>query len=78
MGLSYAITIPMMRRAWFLFQEQERRDRAIFSAPAMRRRLMARLRNEALTWGPAFLRTWLRSSSKVTSRTQWTLFSMDQ
>jgi hypothetical protein len=37
---------------------------------ARRRTLMARLRREAMTWGPLLVRTWERSSSKVTSRCQ--------
>ncbi|MBQ1030319.1 hypothetical protein ACX27O_26970 [Micromonospora sp. SD19] len=30
-----------------------------------------------MTWGLVPVRIWERSSSSVTSRTQWTLFSMD-
>ena len=39
---------------------------------------MARLRSVAITWGPAPRRIWERSSSKVTSRTQWRRFSIVQ
>jgi hypothetical protein len=39
---------------------------------------MARLRIEAITCAPAPLRTRERSSSKVTSRTQWRRFSIVQ
>jgi hypothetical protein len=38
--------------------------------------LMTRLRREAMTWGPAPVRTWEWSSAKVTSRTQCRLFSI--
>jgi len=47
-------------------------------APASRKREMARLRRVAITCGPAPRRIWERSSSKVTSRTQWRRFSMVQ
>ena len=47
-------------------------------APARRCRLMARLRRMAMTSGPLPVRAWWRSSPKVTSRTQWSLFSMCQ
>ena len=36
------------------------------------------LRSAAMTWGPVPVRIWDRSSSQVTSRIQWTVFSMDQ
>jgi hypothetical protein len=36
------------------------------------------LRSEAITRAPAALRIWLRSSSKVTSRTQCKRFSIVQ
>ena len=39
-------------------------------APARRCRLIARLRREAMTCGACPVRTWERSSAKVTSRTQ--------
>ena len=38
---------------------------------ARRMRLMARLRRAAMIWGPLAVRSWWRSSSKTTSRTQW-------
>ena len=38
-------------------------------APALRRMLMAKLRNVAMTWGAERRRTWERSSSKMRSRT---------
>ena len=41
-------------------------------------RLMARLRRAAMIWGPLAVRSWWRSSSKTTSRTQWSRFSMAQ
>jgi hypothetical protein len=37
-------------------------------APTRRSRLIPVLRRVAMTWGPAWVRTWERSSSKVTSR----------
>ncbi len=55
-----------------------RRAGAISGAPASRKREMARLRSVAITCGPAPRRTWDRSSSKVTSRTQWSRFSIVQ
>jgi hypothetical protein len=45
-------------------------------APAQRNRPMVVLRSAAITCGMAPVRTWERSSSKVTSRTQWDLFSI--
>jgi hypothetical protein len=39
---------------------------------------IARLRRIAIILGALPERTWERSSSKVTSRTQWLRFSMDQ
>ena len=51
---------------------------AISGAPARRSKEMARLRRVAITWGPAPRRIWERSSSKVTSRTQWRRFSIVQ
>ena len=39
---------------------------------------MAKLRSEAITCAPAPVRTRERSSSKVTSRTQWRRFSIVQ
>ena len=47
------------------------------SAPVIGRP-MARLRNAAIISGVLPARTWERSSSKVTSRTQWERFSMRQ
>jgi hypothetical protein len=47
-------------------------------APASRNRPMAVLRSAASTWGAAPVRTWLLSSSKVTSRTQCKPFSIAQ
>ena len=50
----------------------------MFSTPVSRSRLIAVLRMVAITLGALRVRTWERSSSKVTSRTQWILFSMPQ
>src|SRR5664279_3656179 len=47
-------------------------------APARRCRLMARFRSVAITCGPLPVRTWLRSSPNVTSRTQCRRTSMHQ
>ena len=47
-------------------------------APVRRNKLMAVLRSVAITWGAFPVRTWERSSSKVTSRTQCSRFSMPQ
>ena len=44
----------------------------MFWEPVCRRRPMTAFLRAAITWGAAPVRTWLRSSSKVTSRTQWT------
>ena len=41
-------------------------------------RLMVKLRSPAIIWGAAPVLTWERSSSNVTSRTQWTRFSIPQ
>ena len=57
---------------------QVRRAAAMLVAPTRRRRAIPRLRSPAHTWGAAPLRTWLRSSSKVTSRTQCNPFSIPQ
>ena len=43
-----------------------------------RMRLMARLRRVAMTCGPLPVRGWWRSSSKTTSLTQWSRFSVPQ
>ena len=43
-----------------------------------RMRLMARLRRAAMTCGPLAVRSWWRSSSKTTSRIQWSRFSIPQ
>jgi hypothetical protein len=45
-------------------------------APARRCRLIAVFRSVAMTCGPLPVRTWDRSSSKVTSRTRCRRFSM--
>ena len=45
-------------------------DEAMFKAPASLKRLMARFLRLAMALAPFFLRTWLRSSSNVTSRIQ--------
>jgi len=74
----YATARPMSRKVLFLSHEQRRIPFAMYRAPAMRNTLIARLRKVAITCGPPFLRIRDRSSSKVTSRTQWTPFSMDQ
>jgi hypothetical protein len=44
-------------------------------APARRNKLMTVLRSVAITWGAFPVRTWERSSSKVTSRTPCSRFS---
>ena len=45
---------------------------------ARRMRLMARLRRAAMIWGPLPVRSWWRSSSKMTSLLQWSRFSILQ
>ena len=52
-------------RAWC------RRAAAMLWCPSRRSRVMAVLRRPAMTRGALPVRTWERSSSKVTSRTQW-------
>lgn len=47
-------------------------------APVKRSTLMAGLRTVAITWGAFPVRTWERSWSKVTSRTQCSRFLMPQ
>ena len=39
---------------------------------------MVRLRRAAMISGPLAVRSWWRSSSKTTSRTQWSRFSIPQ
>ena len=51
-----------------------RQASAMLVAPRSRCRLTTVLRTVAVTCGPAPVRTVERSSSNVTSRTQWTLF----
>lgn len=51
---------------------------AIFGWPCSRNRLIAKLRRLAIVCGPEPVRICERSSSKVTSRTQCTLFSIPQ
>jgi len=48
----------------------------ILVAPVMRCRLIAMFRKVAMTCADVPVRVWDRSSSKVTSRTWWTPFSM--
>ena len=68
-----------MRRAHAsTFRDNQRVLFAMQFAPARRRMLIARFLSVAMTRGPLPLRTWLRSSSKVTSRTQWSEFSIRQ
>ena len=55
-----------------------RQAAAMLVEPARRCRLMARLRRLAMTAGPFPVRIWEWSSTKVTSRIQCSLFSMDQ
>src|SRR5664279_1771625 len=55
-----------------------RRPAAMLSHPAMRSRLMATLRQVAMTRGACPVRTWDWSSAKLTSRTQWRRFSTPQ
>ena len=50
----------------------------MFELPARRSAVRARLRKAAMTCGPAAVRTVDRSSSKATSRTQCSWFSMRQ
>ncbi len=50
----------------------------MFGRLAKRKRLIAKFRKVAMTRGADFVRTWDRSSSKVTSRTQCKPFSMAQ
>lgn len=51
---------------------------AMLVAPVRRWRLMTRLRRAAITAGPVPVRKREQSSSKVTSRTRWILFSIPQ
>ena len=55
-----------------------RSPRGTDSKPSRRRIAIARLRRIAIIRGPCRVRIWLRSSSKVTLRTQWLRFSIDQ
>jgi hypothetical protein len=54
----------------------QRSPAAMLVAPARRSTLIARLRSVAITRGAWPVRTWERSSSKVTSRTQCSRFSI--
>jgi len=67
---------PRAARARAGWAAQRRVAAAMFDSPRRRRRPMARLRKAAMHWGAVPARTWERSSSKVTSRTQCSLFSM--
>ena len=64
--------------AWLVCRAWWRKAAAMFVAPARRRMLMAVLRSAAMMCGAAPARVWERSSSKVTSRTQCSRFSMPQ
>ncbi len=55
-----------------------RRAAATLVWPAQRTRVVARLRSAAITWGAAAVHTWERSSSRLTSFTQCTWFSIFQ
>lgn len=68
----------MSRKTFVPKREQARRAGAMKGAPAILSSEIARLRSEAITRAPAALRIWLRSSSKVTSRTQCKRFSIVQ
>ncbi|OLM08469.1 hypothetical protein Ae706Ps2_6713c [Pseudonocardia sp. Ae706_Ps2] len=59
-------------RAWW------RSPAAMLVVPVSRSAAIARLRRAAMTCGPAAVRVWERSSSKETSRTQCSRFSMFQ
>jgi hypothetical protein len=51
---------------------------ALLTYPARRRMLMTRFLSVAMTWGPVPVRAVEASSPKVTSRTQWSWFSIFQ
>src|SRR4029453_1941006 len=70
--------MPMSSSANAGWAANRRQAAAILVSPAHRVRPMTVLRKAAITCGILPQRTWDRSSSKVTSRTQCDLFSMCQ
>jgi len=72
---SEAVTRAIARGAC---QAWVRSAAAMLRTPLRRNTPITRLRKAAITWGAAPVRIWQRSSSKVTSRTQWRRFSMPQ
>jgi len=69
---------PISVRAVWLFQESCRIAFAMFVAPDLRNIVMARFLSEARTRGAFPVLICERSSPKVSSRTQWRLFSIPQ
>lgn len=61
-----------------MLRPAQRRPFAMFANPRRRSAPIARLRSVARIRGAVPVRSWERSSSKVTSRTQWMQFSIFQ
>src|SRR5712692_1296489 len=74
--IQFSSAIPMSASAKTGWAAKQRQAAAIFVYPAQRIRPMTVLRSAAITCGMLPQRTCDRSSSKVTSRTQWDWFSI--
>src|SRR5262249_8264113 len=77
-AIQFSSCMPMSSSANAGWAANRRQAAAILVAPAHRVRPMTVLRKAAMTCGILPQRTWDRSSSKVTSRTQCDLFSICQ
>jgi len=69
---------PISLRARWVFKENQRRVLAILVAPHLRSMVITRFLRVAMTRGAVPVLICERSSRKVSSRTQWRLFSMPQ
>ncbi len=69
---------PISLRARWVFKENQRRVLAILVAPHLRSIVITRFLRVAMTRGAVPVLICERSSRKVSSRTQWRLFSMPQ
>src|SRR5215471_3666845 len=77
-AIQFSNSIPMRARACAGWAASRRQAAAMLVWPAHLNSPMAVLRNAAIMWGILPQRTCERSSSNVTSRTQWDLFSIPQ
>ena len=72
----YPEEAPIRVKGWDGWDAHRRKAAEMLGSPASLSRLMAVLRKAAIIWGAEPVLTWERSSSMVTSLTQWTRFSI--